>query len=236
MDPRDKYLFLLWECEKSFSWWPTFYKRIEMVCCKEKEGKDYLDHKHTPEKIPSLKNKYVCTKRLSASGSFWGLQSFEWFSFTIKGIQRNYTLLYWKTILSKLADPNCSDAFALRHLSFPIWQMSKSKVCTGRKKRESGVEPTLNQICQTISQLDIVLIQCVGVKRKRELRQGDKDTIEIKRDSIKCSNFWIQWLCFFFFHCSKISSFPYWNKYTVHSSNVLVSVLITWSHVCLGTN
>lgn len=59
MDPRDKYLFLLWECEKSFSWWPTFYKRIEMVCCKEKEGKDYLDHKNTLEKIPSLKNKYA---------------------------------------------------------------------------------------------------------------------------------------------------------------------------------
>lgn len=69
-------------------------KQIEMVCCNEREGKDYLDHKHTPEKVPSLKNKYVCTKVLSASGSFWGLQSFEWLSFTIKGIQRNYILLY----------------------------------------------------------------------------------------------------------------------------------------------
>lgn len=68
-------------------------KQIEMVCCNEKEGKDYFGHKHTPEKVPSLKNKYVCTKGLSA-GSFWGLQSFEWFSFTIKGIQGNCILLY----------------------------------------------------------------------------------------------------------------------------------------------
>lgn len=68
--------------------------------------------------------------------------------------------------------------------------MSKSEVCTGRKKkRESGVEATLNQICQTISPLDIALIQCLGVKRKRELRHGDKDTTEIKRGSVKCSNF-----------------------------------------------
>ena len=71
-----------------------------------------------------------------------------------------------KMILSKHSDLHRFDVFTLRHLSFPRWQMSKWKVVTGRKKEKSGVETTLDQIRQTISQLDVFLIQNLSVKRK----------------------------------------------------------------------
>lgn len=42
-------------------------KQVEIVCCKEKKGEGYLDVKRTSQKCQSLKNKYVCSKCLSAS-------------------------------------------------------------------------------------------------------------------------------------------------------------------------
>lgn len=145
-----------------------------MVCCKGKERKGYLDYKCTSEQYPSWKNKHVHIEGLSASVGFRGLQLFGLFSFTRKefllvlhlkdSIKLHSTLLK-KIILNRHSDPNHFDAFVLRYLSFPMWQMSVSRVFTGRKKREkSEVEATLDQICQAVCRLYIFLSRCLGMK------------------------------------------------------------------------
>ena len=121
-----------------------------MVCCKGKERKGYLDYKCTSEQYPSWKNKHVHIEGLSASVGFRGLQLFGLFSFTRKefllvlhlkdSIKLHSTLLK-KIILNRHSDPNHFDAFVLRCLSFPMWQMSVSKVFIGRKKRKVMQKP-----------------------------------------------------------------------------------------------
>ena len=83
----------------------------------------------------------------------------------LKDLIKLHSTLLKKIILNRHSGPNQFDAFVLRYLLFPMWQMSVSRVFTGRKKREKrDVEATLDQICQAVCRLYIFLSRCLGMK------------------------------------------------------------------------